>query len=153
MRFPGCSDGKESTCNAGDLGLIPLLGRSLCWEDPLEKGMSTHSSILTWRIPWTEEPGGLYTVLGSCKELHTTERLTLSFFTFTGKRVGFPIFLVPYFIFLATGQMVRWTRLQREGENTWLESPRPDLSPSQLSFLPASWLCPSELTLPLEEVS
>ena len=33
--------------------------RSLSWEDPLEKGMATHSSILVWRIPWTEEPGGL----------------------------------------------------------------------------------------------
>ena len=32
---------------------------SLSWEDPLEKGMVTHSSILAWRIPWTEEPGGL----------------------------------------------------------------------------------------------
>ena len=32
---------------------------SLSWEDPLEKGMDTHSSILAWRIPWTEEPGGL----------------------------------------------------------------------------------------------
>ena len=33
--------------------------QSLGWEDPLEKGMATHSSILVWRIPWTEEPGGL----------------------------------------------------------------------------------------------
>ena len=33
--------------------------RSLVWEDPLEKEMETHSSILAWRIPWTEEPGGL----------------------------------------------------------------------------------------------
>ena len=33
--------------------------RSLVWEDPLEKGMASHSSILAWRIPWTEEPGGL----------------------------------------------------------------------------------------------
>ena len=33
--------------------------RSLGWEDPLEKGMATHSSILAWRLPWTEEPGGL----------------------------------------------------------------------------------------------
>ena len=32
------------------------------WEDPLEKGMATHSSILAWRIPWTEEPGGLQSV-------------------------------------------------------------------------------------------
>ena len=33
--------------------------QSLGWEDPLEKGMATRSSILAWRIPWTEEPGGL----------------------------------------------------------------------------------------------
>ena len=33
--------------------------RSLGWEDPLEKGIATHSSILAWRIPWTEEPGRL----------------------------------------------------------------------------------------------
>ena len=33
--------------------------QSLGWEDPLEMGMTTHSSILFWRIPWTEEPGGL----------------------------------------------------------------------------------------------
>ena len=33
--------------------------RSLDWEDPLEKEMATHCSILAWRIPWTEEPGGL----------------------------------------------------------------------------------------------
>ena len=35
------------------------LVRSQGWEDPLEKGMATYSSILDWRIPWTEEPGGL----------------------------------------------------------------------------------------------
>ena len=33
--------------------------QSLGWEDPLEKEMAAHSSILTWKIPWTEEPGGL----------------------------------------------------------------------------------------------
>ena len=33
--------------------------QSLGWEDPLEKGMATHSSSLAWKIPWTEEPGGL----------------------------------------------------------------------------------------------
>ena len=54
MGFPGDSDSKESACNARDPGLIPGSGR----EDPLEKGMATHSSILTWEIPWTEEPGG-----------------------------------------------------------------------------------------------
>ena len=43
----------------------------LSWEDPLEEGMATHSSILAWRIPWTEEPGGLQS-LGH-KELDMTE--------------------------------------------------------------------------------
>ena len=90
---PGSSAGKESTCNAGDPGLIPGLGRSpgeaighplqhsrasvvtqmvknlpamretwvpsLGWEDPLEESMANHSSILAWRMPWTEEPSGL----------------------------------------------------------------------------------------------
>ena len=41
--------------------------RSLSWEDPLEKGMTTCSSILAWRISWTEEPGGLYIVHGITK--------------------------------------------------------------------------------------
>ena len=36
--------------------------RSLGWEDPLEEGMATHSSILAWRIPWTEVPGGLHSI-------------------------------------------------------------------------------------------
>ena len=51
MGFLGGSCGKESAYNAGDLGLIP--------GDPLKKGMITHSSILAWRIPWTEKPGRL----------------------------------------------------------------------------------------------
>ena len=45
--------------------------QSLSQEDPLEKGMATHSSILAWRIPWTEEPGS-YGPRG-CKELDMTE--------------------------------------------------------------------------------
>ena len=49
--------------------------RSLGWEDPLEKGMVTHSSILAWRISWTGEPGGL---VHGVIESDTTERLTLS---------------------------------------------------------------------------
>ena len=36
--------------------------QSLGWEDPLEKEMATHSSILAWKIPWTEEPGGLQSI-------------------------------------------------------------------------------------------
>ena len=48
LGFPGGSAGKESTCSAGDLGSIPGLGRF-----PGKEYMSTHSSILAWRIPWT----------------------------------------------------------------------------------------------------
>jgi len=49
--LPWWLSGKDSVRNAGD--------RSLGWEDPLEEDMATHSSILAWRIPWMEEPGGL----------------------------------------------------------------------------------------------
>ena len=66
---PDGSDGKESACNAGDLGSVPGS------EDPLEKGTATHSSILAWRIPWTESPEG-YSPRGR-KESDTTEQLTL----------------------------------------------------------------------------
>ena len=52
MYMDGTS-GKESTCNAGDMGSI--LGR----EDLLEKEMATYCSILAWKVPWTEEPGRL----------------------------------------------------------------------------------------------
>ena len=43
--------------------------RTLGWEDPLEEGMATHSSILAWRIPWTEEPGWLQS-MGLCGVRH-----------------------------------------------------------------------------------
>ena len=93
LGVPDGSVDMESTCNAGDPGSIPGLGRSteeeigyplqyswaslvaqlgknlpvmweawvrsLGWEDPLEKEMATHSSILAWRIPWREESGRL----------------------------------------------------------------------------------------------
>ena len=57
---------KKLPVNAGDLrdsGLIPG------WEDLLEEGMATHSSVLAWRIPWTEEPGGLQS-MGSQRVRH-----------------------------------------------------------------------------------
>ena len=53
--FPGGSDGKESAGNAGDPGSIPGTGRA----PGEEKEMATHFSILPWKIPWMEEPGGL----------------------------------------------------------------------------------------------
>ena len=98
--FPVSSAGKESACNAGDPGSIPVSGRSpgewidyplqyswaslvapavwqtwvqsLDWEDPLQEGMATHSSILAWRILWTEEPGWA-TVHEVTKESNMTE--------------------------------------------------------------------------------
>ena len=56
LGFPGGSDGKESAATR------KTWVRSLGQEDPLEKEMATHSSVLAWRIPWTEEPGGLQSV-------------------------------------------------------------------------------------------
>ena len=50
------SDGKASACNAGDPSSISVLG------DPLEKRMATHSNILAWKIPWTEKPGGRWSL-------------------------------------------------------------------------------------------
>ena len=66
------------------------LVQSLGQEDPLEKEMATHSSILVWRIPWTEEPGG-YSLWGH-KELERTKWLTLflSFQWITGFHVSMP---------------------------------------------------------------
>ena len=61
----GGSPGKESTCSVKTW--VPSLG----WEDPLEKAMATHSSILAWRIPLTVYPWGL-------KESNMTEQLSLS---------------------------------------------------------------------------
>ena len=106
--FPGNSAGKESTCNAGDSGSIPGLGRSpgevigyplqyswaslvvqmvknppamretwvrsLGWEDPLEEGMATHSSIFAWRIPM--DRGAWRAAVCGHKESDMTEQLS-----------------------------------------------------------------------------
>ena len=69
------SDGKEFAYNVGD----PV--QSLGWKDLLEKEMATHSSILAWKIPWTEEPGGLQS-MGSQRVGHDfMTSLSLSLFT------------------------------------------------------------------------
>ena len=67
--FPGSSDCNASAYNTGDArdGV-----HSLGEEDPLEKEMATHSSILAWRTPWTEEPGRLPSI--GCKRSDRTER-------------------------------------------------------------------------------
>ena len=54
LGFHGGSEGKESACKVG----IPV--QSLSWEDPMKKRMATYSNIFAWRIPQTEEPGGLH---------------------------------------------------------------------------------------------
>ena len=54
--FPGGTSGKGPACQFRD---VRDTGSTLDWEDPPEKGMATHSSILAWRISWTEEPGQL----------------------------------------------------------------------------------------------
>ena len=65
LGFPRSSVGKDSACNAGHPG-----SNSLGQEDPLEKEMAAHSSTLAWRIPWTEEPGGLQSM--GLQESNTT---------------------------------------------------------------------------------
>ena len=57
MGFPGGASGKEPACQCRRLKETGI--QSLGWEDPLKEEMATHSSILAWRIPWTEEPVGL----------------------------------------------------------------------------------------------
>ena len=66
LGFPGGSVVKNLPVNAGDARDHVL---SLGWEDPQEEEMAIHSSILAWRIPWTEESGGLQSI-GSQKVRH-----------------------------------------------------------------------------------
>ena len=82
--FPGGSDGKESASNVGDSGLIPG------WDDPLEKEMATHASILAWEIPWTEDPGRLQS-MGSQRVRHTwATSLSFCSLTLVLTKMGFP---------------------------------------------------------------
>ena len=67
LDFPSGSECRELAYNAETR--IQSLGQ----EDPLEKGIATHSSILAWRIPWTEEPGGLQSMGSHTIELDTVE--------------------------------------------------------------------------------
>ena len=69
--FQGGTSGKEPACWCRR---HETWVRSLGWEDPLEEGIATHSSILAWGVPWTEEPGGLQYM--GLQELDTTERVT-----------------------------------------------------------------------------
>ena len=66
MGLPWWLRGKEAACSVGAAEDVSSI---LASEDSLEKGMATHSSILAWRIPWTEESGGLQSI-GSQRVRH-----------------------------------------------------------------------------------
>ena len=72
--IPQWLSSKESACQAGDVGSI------LDQKDPLEEAMATHSSILAWRIPWTEEPGRLHIVHRVAKSQTRLKQLSRSTF-------------------------------------------------------------------------
>ena len=69
---------------------VPSLG----WKDPLEEGMATHSSILAWRIPWTEEPSGLQS--GGSQASDTTEHMRTTKNNFVCGRIFQTPFLIIY---------------------------------------------------------
>ena len=86
--FPGGSDGKECAFNAGDWV------QSLDWEGLPEKGIATHSSILAWRIPWTEKPGGLQSMeLQSLTRLNDSHHTTLLLLYFLELWACMPTFI------------------------------------------------------------
>ena len=104
--FPGGSDGKES---------------SLGWEDPLEKGVETHPSILAWRFPWTEEPGGLQSI-GSQRVWHNWATNFPTFplvfyYSFVSEILEFnfsaclQIFILTAFILMNIILLLLWTQL------------------------------------------
>ena len=109
LGFPRGWDGKESVCNAGDPAFIPS------WEDALEKGMATHSSILAWRSPWIQEPGRLQS-MGSNRVAHDWVTLSLSsesfkpnFHKYVVKHLSFSTNVITYLLvyFLSTVEFMR----------------------------------------------
>ena len=102
--FPGGSDSKNPPATQ------EIQAWSLGWEDPLEKEMATHSSILAWRIPWTEKPGGVaksWTRLKqlsmhascrylTCRTLYTCKCYEIS--PFNGKRLEIAWKLAPHWL-------------------------------------------------------
>ena len=68
--------------------------QSLSWEDPLEKGMATHASILAWRIPWTEESERVQS-LGSQRVRHDSATNTFSLWDAVFSKISFPSIAVP----------------------------------------------------------
>ena len=88
MGFSGGAVGKESTCQCRR---HEMWARSLGQEDPLEKGMATHSSILAWEISWMEEPAGLQS-MGSQRAEHSWAH------TLHGMAIVLCLFKFPYIV-------------------------------------------------------
>ena len=115
--FPGGSVCQESTCNAGDLGLIPGSGSSL------EKDMATHSRILAWRISWTEEPGGLQS-MGSQRAGHDWATTSSPRHLFSVVWLGCAFMCFHVFFFLRFAKFFRsvgwWFSFMMENSWSWL---------------------------------
>ena len=84
-------DWSQEPVGAQSVKNLPAIQKTWVWslgqEDPLEKGMETHSSILAWRIPWTEEPGGLQS-MGSQRVSHDWVTSSFTFFQVSAKLVN-----------------------------------------------------------------
>ena len=115
--FRGGSVCQESTCSAGDLGFIPGSGSSL------EKDMATHSSILAWRISWTEEPGGLQS-MGSQGAGHDWTTTSSPWHLFSAVWLGCAFVCFHVFFFLRFAKFFRsvgwWFSFMMENSWSWL---------------------------------
>ena len=111
--------------------------QSLGWEDPLEKEMASHSSILDWRILWTKEPGGLYIVLGvtesdTSEQLHFPSRLSLQPATLS------TLFRAPTLVTQAAAPYFGHTILCPSSQSSQLPFSPPVLPPDSLGPLTGS---------------
>ena len=96
--LPRCHSDKKSTCQYSRLETLETRVQSLGQEDPLEEEMVIHSSILAWRIPWTEEPGGL-------QSMGSQSQTQLRSWTHTHPEVGLFVFLLQQ---VTCGILIPW---------------------------------------------
>ena len=124
--------------------------RSLGWEDPLEKGMATQSSILAWKILWMEEPGGLQS-MGSQRVRHdwmtnTFQLFTLIPVTYVENSFSFPEYsglCYPKLGYLKSPLFsLKWLSPASQGRNGWKES-HSGLHSQIFYHLPGFWIIPS----------
>ena len=120
--------------------------RSLGWEDPLEEGMATHSSVFAWRIPWTEAPGGLLSI-GSQRVRHDWSNLPFmhSLSTLYCTRhwtkqyiVWFTLRIMCHFHHFKDKEAEAFERLGDLSKAAWIISGRPSLLCPRSTF--SSWV-------------